>query len=112
MGDPTPDPSIGKRIAPGTGLVLMDENGDERSGYNILPIGDGYRVVLGLDSDKGTEGLALVVDDAGYNNMTISGNNKFIFLGSADTTHWATKPNNTFDGLIIRNKDSILTKVQ
>lgn len=113
LGDPTPDPTIGKRIKPGTGLLIMDKNGNERSGYSIMELDDNlYRVVLGLDSNKGTEGLALVVDDNGQSGLMIPGMEKNLFFGSSDTAFWATEPYEKFLGLIIRTKDSVLLDIQ
>ena len=41
LGDPVPDPNIGRRIAPSTGMVINDLEGFERMGY-------GFKVVNGL----------------------------------------------------------------
>ena len=108
MGSSVPDPSIGKRIAPEAGIVINNDLGDERTGYGVLKFGEEhYRVVLGLDSKTGTEGLALVVDDNGYNGLTVPGKERTIFLGNADTTIWETAPYEKYNGLIIRSKDSV-----
>ncbi len=111
LASPTPDPTIGKRIVPSTGLIVMDEEGNERAGYGILRFEDKhYRVVLGLDSKSGTEGVALIVDDEGYNGMTVPGKERSIFLGNADTTFWLTDPHEKFNGLIMRSQDSVFFK--
>lgn len=60
IGDSVPDPNIGKRIGPSTGIVINDQEGFERSGYSLLSVGVEYRVVLGLDTKRGTEGLAFL----------------------------------------------------
>ena len=53
LGDPVPDPNVGKRIGPSTGMVINDEQGNERSGYGLLNVNGRYRVVLGMDSAQG-----------------------------------------------------------
>lgn len=64
IGSPTPDPNIGKRIGAQTGIIVNDEKGYERSGYGIVKLKNGKnRMVLGLDSEKGTEGMALYIDE-------------------------------------------------
>jgi hypothetical protein len=108
MGDAVPDPNIGKRIAPATGIAINDEKGFERTGYGVLKMDDGsYRVNLGLDSKRGTEGIVLSVDDLGYNGVIIPGQDKTIFLGNADTTTYLTSPYEKFKGLIIKDRDSV-----
>jgi hypothetical protein len=71
LGDPVPDPNVGKRIGPSTGMIINDEHGNERSGYGLLKVGDRYRVVLGLDSAQGREGLTLGLTDEGTVGMTV-----------------------------------------
>jgi len=112
IGDPTPDPVIGKRIAPGCGFTLMDDQGYERGGMGVMNFDGKYRVTLGLDSDKGSEGITLMVDDDGFNGLFVPGTEKYIFLGNTDTSFFATQPYAKFNGLIIRNKDSILVDIQ
>jgi hypothetical protein len=82
IGAPVPDPNIGKRIGPSTGMLLNDEQGFERSGYGLLNVNDVYRVVLGLDSAKGREGLALMLDDGGDVGIMVRDDDRSIFLGS------------------------------
>ena len=103
IGDPAPDPNIGKRIAPSTGFVLNDKNGFERSGYGILTLDGIDRVNLGLDTNKGTEGLVLTVDDNGTAGLSIRSQKQNIFLGKADSTNWHTDGAYPFNGLIIQD---------
>lgn len=70
VGNPVPDPNIGRRIAPSTGLVMNDKEGFERTGYGVLDLGERYRVVLGLDGEQG-EGVVLYLDDAGRRGMAV-----------------------------------------
>jgi hypothetical protein len=65
VGDPVPDPNVGKRIAPSRGLVINDEEGFERSGYGLLKVENHYRVVLGLDNAQRQEGASLFLIDDG-----------------------------------------------
>jgi len=65
VGDPVPDPNVGKRIAPSSGLVINDEEGFERSGYGLLKVENHYRVVLGMDNAQGQEGASVFLMDDG-----------------------------------------------
>ena len=65
IGDSTPDPNIGPRIGPATGIEINDARGFERSGYGLLNVDGSYRVVLGLDGANGREGIALSLFDDG-----------------------------------------------
>ncbi|MDE2796726.1 MAG: hypothetical protein OXL34_18065 [Gemmatimonadota bacterium] len=81
LGDPVPDPNIGRRIAPSTGLVINDMQGFERTGYGVLVVDGTYRVVLGLDSNRGREGLVLMLEDDGRVGVTVGHGDDMIFLG-------------------------------
>lgn len=85
VGDPVPDPNIGRRVAPSTGLVINDSLGFERSGYGLLDVNGFYRVVLGLDSNRGAESVALVVDDAGTSGIGVGAGRRSLFAGAADS---------------------------
>ena len=56
VGDPVPDPNIGRRSAPATGMVINDVEGFERTGYGLSPVDGRYNVGLGLDTDRIEEG--------------------------------------------------------
>lgn len=82
VGDSVPDPNIGRRIGPATGLLINDDQGFERSGYGLLDVDGVYRVVLGLDGDDGREGVVLSLHDGGPRGLQVSGDGE-MFLGSA-----------------------------
>ena len=82
LGDPTPDPNIGRRIARSSGLLINDAEGFERSGYALLKVNDRYRVVLGLDSDRGTEGVVLALEDGGMSGLLIQSREGQILVGT------------------------------
>jgi hypothetical protein len=82
LGDPTPDPNIGRRIARSSGLLINDAEGFERSGYALLKVNDRNRVVLGLDSDRGTEGVVLALEDGGMSGLFIQNREGQILLGT------------------------------
>ena len=82
IGDPVPDLSFGKRIAPATGMILNDEQGIERSGYALLKVNDVQRVTLGMDGRDGKEGLLFILDDNGVTGVNVRGAGKSIFLGN------------------------------
>ncbi|MDX2263022.1 MAG: hypothetical protein SFU84_15120 [Gemmatimonadales bacterium] len=65
IGDSTPDPNVGRRLGPGTGMQINDARGFERSGYSLLSVDGRYRVVLGLDGANGREGIGLSLFDGG-----------------------------------------------
>src|SRR5210317_2313489 len=46
IGDPVPDLYFGKRIGPSTGIIINDENGQERTGYGLLNVDGVNRVNL------------------------------------------------------------------
>ena len=106
IGSNTPDPNIGKRIAPASGIILNDENGYERSGYGILNVDGITRVNLGLDTKKGTEGMVLSVEDNGTTGISIRSLKQNIFLGKADSINWHTRNDIPFNGLLIEHTDS------
>lgn len=81
LGDPVPDPNSGKRIAPSSGLVINDEQGFERSGYGLLNVQNRHRVVLGMDSDKGQEGLTLFLMDEGPIGVEVTDGSRHRSLG-------------------------------
>jgi hypothetical protein len=83
LGDPTPDPNIGRRIAPATGIEINDEQGFERTGYGLLNVQGVQRVVLGLDSRNGTEGIALVLRDDGQVGLMVHDGKQDLVLGRA-----------------------------
>ena len=103
VGDPVPDPNIGKRIAPSTGIEINDEQGFERSGYGLLKVQDRYRVVLGLDSAKGTEGLTLALFDDGPIGLGVHDSDRTLYLGTAPPESPLTKISEPFHGLLLRN---------
>lgn len=105
IGDSVPDPNIGRRIGPQVGLVINDHEGFERSGFGLLKVDDLYRVVFGLDSDRGTEGLTLVLYDDGRVGINVRDGDRSLFLGSApDGVNGVPGP---FHGLLLKEGDEI-----
>ena len=102
VGDPVPDPNIGRRIAPSTGMVINDAQGFERMGYGLKPMDGRYRVSLGLDTDRIEEGLVLILDDDGPRGILVGTLADGIFLGSAPEGHAWTGLEEEFQGLLIR----------
>ena len=107
LGDPVPDPNIGKRIGPSTGMVINDERGFERSGYGLLKVGGHYRVALGLDSDQGREGLTLALFDQGGVGMTIRDAKGIVWAGSAPAGDTATGVAEAFRGFLTKGADGV-----
>src|SRR5262249_23769388 len=102
VGDPVPDPNVGKRIAPSTGIEINDEQGFERSGYGLLKVEDRYRVVLGLDSAKGTEGLTLALSDDGRVGLAVQDEDRTLYRGTAPPGDPFTRIPEPFHGLLLR----------
>jgi len=102
VGDPVPDPNIGQRIAPSTGMVINDANGFERMGYGVKPMDGNYRVSLGLDTDRIQEGLILILDDDGPHGVLVGSGPDRVFLGTAPAGHAWTGLSEEFQGLLVR----------
>jgi hypothetical protein len=105
LGDPVPDPNIGKRIGPSTGMVINDEQGNERSGYGLLKVNDRYRVVFGMDSSQGREALSLVTLDGGPTRMSIDDAQRHIYVGSASASEKITGAEEPFYGVVVKGPD-------
>ena len=106
IGNPTPDPNIGQRIGPATGIEINDEEGFERSGYGILSVGGSNRVVLGLDGKNGTEAVTLSVDDSdGSAGLSVNRGQNLIYLGHANASTLKPEGGKNFSGMIL--KDSV-----
>lgn len=99
IGDPTPDPNIGKRIAPSVGINVNDENGQERSGWGYFP--DLDQVGFGLDRQSG-EGLNLFLQNDGTSGMLIrsEGGAQSTFVGQAPAGHFLSGTDDDFSGLV------------
>ena len=102
VGDPVPDPNIGRRSAPTTGMVINDVEGFERTGYGLSPVDGRYNVGLGLDTDRIEEGLVLLLEDDGLNGVLVGTGPDRIFLGSAPAGHGWTGLEEEFQGLLVQ----------
>ena len=111
LGDPVPDPNIGRRIAPSTGMVINDLEGFERMGYGFKVVNGLGRVGLGLDTDRIQEGLLLTLDDDGLLGVTVGTGANGIFLGSAPAGHRWTGLAEAFQGLLVRRDGEIVHQV-
>ena len=80
LGEETPDPHVGKRIAPSTGLVVHDRIGFERGGFGVLSREDSDYVALGLDSSRG-EAVSIIAYDEGMVGVYLNEGGDFMFLG-------------------------------
>jgi hypothetical protein len=102
IGDSVPDPNIGKRIGPATGIVINDALGFERSGYGLLRVNGVDRAVLGLDDNRGGEGVSLAVIDSGPVGIHIEDGLSRLFLGRAPGSALGLRPDQPFAGLLLR----------
>jgi hypothetical protein len=110
IGENVPDPNIGKRIAPSTGIAINDSRGFERSGYGILTVEGKDRVVLGLDNTAG-EAVVLFADDGGRAGLTARDRNRVVYLGTAAAEDQLTGVREPFFGLLLRDGARIAHKL-
>lgn len=111
LGDPVPDPNIGRRIGPATGMVVNDEQGFERSGYGLLKVGEHYRVVLGLDSANGEEGLVLALFDEGGLGVMVRNGQESLFLGNSPPGSAITGMAEPFHGLLLKDGGEVMRAI-
>ena len=107
LGSPTPDPYFGKRIGPSTGVIINDETGLERSGYGLMPVGEGNRIVLGLDSEYGTEGATFSIFEDGTTGLSVYNNDRkeSLFIGNSKKDNPITPSKNDYFNIVF--KDSL-----
>jgi hypothetical protein len=105
VGDPVPDPIIGKRIGNSTGIIINDKSGLERTGYGILDVNGEDRVVLGLDRSNVTEVATLSVMPDGTTGLNLNSDKQSIFIGKAAKGNWNSPNKEDFHGIIIRDKE-------
>ena len=107
IGSPTPDPNIGLRIGPATGIEINDENGYERSGYSYMPVNGGSRVVLGLDRPGSSEGATFSILEDGTTGLSVYDNKSksAMFLGNSEANTYMTPGKEKYFGLAV--KDSL-----
>ncbi len=103
IGDPVPDPIIGKRLGPSSGMVYNDEKGLERSGFGLLKVDNQLRVVLGLDHANGTEGAALSVLPDGSVGLYLDSKGNSIFSGIVEAGHFKSPNTKKFAGIVLEN---------
>jgi hypothetical protein len=103
LGDPVPDPNIGRRIGPSTGVIVNDDEGFERTGYGLLKVENRYRAVLGLDSAEGREGVTLALSDDGPLCLAVEQADRAIYLGMSPPGSPITGMPDVFHGLVLRS---------
>ncbi len=108
IGDPYPDPNIGKRIDAGPGLAFNDANGFERAGFGYFDKIN--RVSLGLDSDKG-EGAGLIVDKDGTAGAWFNGSGRDSgFVGWSPPNGIENSGDRAFFGLMLNRGGKVAHK--
>jgi len=100
LGDPVPDPNIGRRIGPNTGLLVNDPEGFERSGYGLIDVDGQYRVGLGIDSNRSQESLMLMLHDNDRVGIAVAEGEDMIFLGKGPNGYYRG-PDEPFLGLAV-----------
>jgi Domain of unknown function (DUF3471) len=106
IGNPVPDPNIGKRIAPTTGIAINDDKGFERTGYGVMKVDGQYRDVLGMDS-RGRETVDLAVFDGGDSGLFVSSGDRELLVGNSQPPPGESKP---FQGLLVEHGKEVLYK--
>jgi hypothetical protein len=107
VGARLPDPNVGRRIGPATGIEVNDEQGWERGGIGLLNVKGVYRMVVGLDGERSKEGVILAVIDDGDSGVFISRGARQVFLGNSGSV--TGEPD--FQGLLFRQGDQVTYKV-
>jgi hypothetical protein len=111
LGDSVPDPNIGRRIGPGMGLALNNAKGYERGGYGMTTVNGHDRIVVGLDSKEGPEGLALVLDDAGRVQVMVRQGQKTMLLGTLTAAEQGQEGAPAGFGVVIRDGKEVTERI-
>lgn len=111
IGDSMPDPNIGRRIGAGTGLAINNSKGYERGGYGMTVVNGHERIVVGLDSKQGPEGLALVLDDAGRVQVMVRQGEKSLLLGTLTAAEQGQEGAAPGFGLVVREGNEVKQRV-
>lgn len=106
IGNPVPDPNIGKRIAPSTGMMVNNDRGFERTGYGVMKVGGQYRDVLGMDS-HGREAAVLAVEDGGDSGLMVNDGDRELLVGNSQPF---SGESNRFQGLVVKQGKEVLYK--
>ena len=88
-------------------MIINDGRGNERSGYGLFKAGNRYRVVLGLDSAQGREGLTLGLSDEGGVGMTVCDARGALWTGIAPPGDPTTGLPGAFRGFLTRGADGV-----
>jgi len=107
VGDSVPDPNIGRRIGSSTGVLINDAQGFERSGYGLLTVKGTDRMVLGLDTNRGEEGVALAVIDGGRFGIHVAGQDFLGFFGAAPAADSLGGIGEPFAGLLLKKGEAV-----
>lgn len=107
VGDQVTDPNIGKRIGTQTGLIFNDEEGFERGGFGLIKANDKFRVVLGMDSKQGKEGLSLSLFDEGPVGMGIRNDKDSTYLGFLPPKTWDNQTADPFFGVLMKQNQEV-----
>ena len=110
IGDSVPDPNIGRRIGPSTGIIVNDARGFERTGYGVLTVRGNDRAVLGLDS-PGAEALTLSVIDSGPVGVRVQYQDRAMFIGGGPLDESASARAEPFFGIMERHGDGPEQKI-
>lgn len=107
IGNPAPDPNIGKRNTPSTGMMINDDRGFERTGYGVSKLGGQYRDVLGMDS-QGGETVDLAVLDGGDSGLIVNRGDRALLVGNSQPLAGESNP---FQGLVVTQGKEVVYKL-
>jgi hypothetical protein len=110
IGDSTPDPNVGRRIGPATGIQVNDAHGFERGGFGLLTVGGKDRAVLGLDSRHG-EAVSLSTIDSGASGLRMFSGDRSLFVGGAPAEDSVGGRGESFFGAIAYRGDDVTYRV-
>jgi hypothetical protein len=106
IGDSTPDPNIGRRIGPATGIAVNDAHGFERGAFGLLTVAGKDRMVLGLDSRRG-EAATLSVFDSGAGGLRLTSGDRSLFIGNSPSNECPGGERAPFFGAVAYQGDSV-----
>lgn len=109
IGAPVPDPNIGRRISPSMGIALNDSEGFERAGFGYFP--ENNRIVLGLDSPNGSEGVTMSILEDGSTGVSLMSGNERTYLGIAPANSMVTNQPEPLNGLLIMDSVGVRQKI-
>jgi len=104
VGSPIPDPNVGRRMEPSTGLAINDAMGYERSGYGYFEESD--QIGLGLDR-RGGEAINLMANENGMAGILLrEEGSRWVFVGHVGEGNFPGLEQGV-SGLVLRDPEGL-----